>query len=241
MNGEPALSVVIPANNEADSIASLLAEVARAVTSLAAEIIVVDDGSTDATSTLVGHVASALSSVRLVRHGANAGQSAALLSGIRAARAPWIVTLDGDGQNDPADITALLRARDAAGEGPPLLVCGWRTNRRDTAAKRAASRIANAVRGKLLADRTPDTGCSLKLFPRSLYLAVPHFDHNHRFLPALCIRQGGRVISVPVGHRPRRAGVSHYGNWDRLRVGVIDLLGVMWLMRRIRLPGPSPD
>lgn len=241
MDGEPALSVVIPAHNEADSIASLLAEVARATAGTAAEIIVVDDGSTDATAAMVEHVASVLTTARLVCHGRNAGQSAAMLSGVQAARAPWVVTMDADGQNDPADIATLMRARDAAGAGAPLMVCGWRTTRRDTWARRAASRFANAVRGRLLGDRTPDTGCSLKLFPRALYLALPHFDHNHRFLPALCLRQGARVISVPVGHRPRRAGVSHYNNWGRLRVGVADLLGVMWLMRRIRLPGPRPE
>jgi dolichol-phosphate mannosyltransferase len=240
MAGEPQLSpnlsVVIPAHNEADNIATLLAEVVRAVNGLTAEIIVVDDGSSDATAAMVEHVGSAIDAVRLVRHGRNAGQSAAMLSGVQAARAPWIVTMDGDGQNDPADITTLLKARDAAGEGKPLLVCGWRTTRRDTASRRYASRIANAVRASLLRDATPDTGCSLKLFPRALFLALPHFNHNHRYLPALAIRQGGRVISVPVNHRPRQRGQSHYTNWQRLRVGIVDLLGVMWLIRRMRLP-----
>ena len=236
MDGEPALSVVIPAHNEADSIASLLAEVARATTGMAAEVIVVDDGSTDATAAMVEHVASVMTAVRLVRHGRNAGQSAAMLSGVQAARAPWVVTMDGDGQNDPVDIATLLKARDGAGEGLPLMVCGWRKTRRDTFARRAASRIANRVRAAMLGDATPDTGCSLKLFPRASYLAFPHFDHNHRFLPALMIRQGGRVISVAVNHRPRQRGQSHYNNWQRLRVGIVDLFGVMWLARRMRRP-----
>jgi dolichol-phosphate mannosyltransferase len=236
MAGEPQLSVVIAAHNEADNIATLLAEVVRATHGLAAEIIVVDDGSSDATAAMVEHVRSAIDSVRLVKHARNAGQSAAMLSGVRAARAPWIVTMDGDGQNDPADIATLFQARDAAGEGRPLMVCGWRTTRRDTAARRIASRIANTVRSWMLRDATPDTGCSLKLFPRALFLALPHFNHNHRFLPALAIRQGARVISVPVNHRPRQRGQSHYGNWQRLRVGLVDLLGVMWLIRRMRHP-----
>jgi dolichol-phosphate mannosyltransferase len=232
----PKLSVVIPAHNEAESIATLLAEVARATSGLTAEIIVVDDGSSDATAAMVEHVGSVLPSVRVVRHTRNAGQSAAMLSGIRAAQAAWIVTMDADGQNDPADIATLIMARDAVGEGAPLMVCGWRRTRRDSAAKRIASRLANGIRARLLRDATPDTGCSLKLFPRALYLALPHFDHNHRFLPALAIRQGGRVISVPVNHRPRLKGQSHYTNWQRLRVGIVDLLGVMWLGRRMRRP-----
>lgn len=236
MAGEPSLSVVIPAHNEADSIATLLAEVIRVIVPIAGEVVVVDDGSTDATAAMVEHVATALAAVRLVRHARNAGQSAAILSGVRAARAAWIVTLDGDGQNDPADIPALLAARDRAGPGAAPMVCGWRKTRRDTWSKRAASRIANRVRAALLGDATPDTGCSLKLFPRALYLELPHFDHNHRFLPALALRQGARVMSVEVNHRPRQRGVSHYNNWGRLRVGVVDLLGVMWLMRRMRRP-----
>jgi dolichol-phosphate mannosyltransferase len=236
MAGEPQLSVVIPAHNEADNIATLLVEVVRATHGFGAEIVVVDDGSTDATAAIVEHIGSAIQSVKLVRHGRNAGQSAAMLTGVRAARAPWIVSMDGDGQNDPADIANLIAARDAAGDGAPPMVCGWRVERRDSAAKRLGSRLANAVRSRLLGDATPDTGCSLKLFPRALYLDLPHFDHNHRFLPALYLRQGGRVLSVPVNHRPRLRGQSHYNNWQRLRVGIVDLIGVMWLMRRMRRP-----
>jgi dolichol-phosphate mannosyltransferase len=227
----PELSLVIPAHNEAASIAALLAEARRALAGQAAEIIVVDDGSTDDTAAACG------GEVRVLRHERNAGQSAAILTGIRAARGQWIATIDGDGQNDPADIAKLARARDAAGAGPPLLVVGWRVTRRDSRARRLASRLANAVRARLLGDDTPDTGCSLKLFRREVFLALPHFDHNHRFLPALWLRQGGRVMSVPVNHRPRAAGVSHYGNLQRLKVGIVDLCGVMWLLRRIRHPG----
>jgi len=202
----PELSLVIPAHNEAASIAALLAEAERALASRDAEIVVVDEGSTDGTAEACRGAA------RVLRHERNAGQSAAILTGIRAARGRWIATIDGDGQNDPADI-----ARGVA--------------------RRIASRFANAVRARLLGDDTPDTGCSLKLFPREVFLALPHFDHNHRFLPALWLRQGGRVMSVPVNHRPRAAGTSHYSNLQRLKVGLADLLGVMWLKRRMRHPG----
>jgi dolichol-phosphate mannosyltransferase len=176
--------------------------------------------------------------LRLVRHARRRGQSAALLSGVRAARGPWIATLDGDGQNDPADIPALLAARDKAAEsGQALqLIGGRRVNRRDRWLKRFSSKVANAVRRRLLGDATPDTGCGLKLFPRAAFLALPHFDHFHRFLPALIQRQGGAVISVDVSHRPRRAGRSHYGVFDRLWVGLFDLVGVMWLQRRAMGP-----
>jgi dolichol-phosphate mannosyltransferase len=140
--------------------------------------------------------------------------------------------MDGDGQNDPADIPRLLAVRDAAGGDVPLLVAGRRHKRRDTAFKRLQSRIANGVRARLLGDDTPDTGCGLKLFPRDIFLTLPHFNHFHRFLPALFIRAGGRVVSQDVGHRPRQGGASHYGMWGRLAVGLVDMLGVMWLQRR---------
>jgi dolichol-phosphate mannosyltransferase len=173
------------------------------------------------------------------------------MTGIRAARGDWIVTLDGDGQNDPADIANLVAARDAALRGDPanpaVMVCGRRARRRDTALRRVASRVANTVRAAALGDRTADTGCSLKLFRRQDFLAMPWFDHMHRFLPALMLRQGGAVASVDVGHRPRHSGKSNYGLFDRLWVGIVDLFGVMWLMRRARLPavervaGPNPN
>jgi dolichol-phosphate mannosyltransferase len=162
------------------------------------------------------------------------GQSFAILTGVRAARAPWIATLDGDGQNDPADITKLLAAREGVAPGGrgPLLLAGFRRRRRDSWLKRLSSRVANGVRGRLVGDRTPDTGCGLKLFEREALLALPHFDHMHRFLPALFLRAGGQVVSVEVGHRPRTRGTSHYGMFDRLWVGIVDMIGVMWLIRR---------
>ena len=231
------LSVVIPAHNEAGNVGPLLREIAAALRAAGApayEVVIVDDGSSDATSDRAREAAREVSELVVVRHPAPAGQSFATLSGVRAARGRWVATLDGDGQNDPADIPKLIAARDAArGGGPgPLLLAGWRKARRDSWVKRASSRVANGVRGRLLGDSTPDTGCGLKLFEREAFLALPHFDHMHRFLPALFIRSGGRVVSVEVGHRPRERGRSHYGLFDRLGVGIVDLFGVMWLMRR---------
>jgi dolichol-phosphate mannosyltransferase len=232
----PLISVVVPVRNEAPNVAPLVAEIAAALASVPHEIIYVDDGSTDDTAEAV-HAAPA--PVRLLRHATSCGQSAAIVTGIRAARAPWIATLDGDGQNDPADIPRLW-AR-AQVEGSDTLVAGWRTTRKDTATKRFTSRIANRVRARLLGDATPDTGCGLKVFPRELFLALPHFDHMHRFLPALVLRGGGRVVSEPVGHRPRTRGVSKYGTLDRLAVGIVDLFGMIWLQRRWTRPHLLPD
>ena len=231
-----ALSVVIPVHNEADNIGALLDEVGVVLASLAgpAELVVVDDGSTDATREVLAQAASEHRNLIVVCHAANRGQSAALLSGVRAARAPWIVTLDGDGQNDPADLARLLEERGPAVGARGRLITGHRTRRRDSRLRRLSSRIANAVRGALLRDPTPDTGCGLKLFERDVFLSLPHFDHFHRFLPALVRRAGGTVTSVEVSHRPRTSGISHYGVHDRLWVGLADLLGVLWLGRRVR-------
>jgi dolichol-phosphate mannosyltransferase len=241
--GVPLLSVVVPVRDEAPNIASLIAEIRTALAGVAHEIVYVDDGSTDATPALVA-AAAAAGEVRWRRHRVSCGQSAAVATGVRAARGRWIATLDGDGQNDPADIPSLLALALASGE-ERLLVAGQRRRRRDSAIKRLSSRIANAVRGRLLGDRTPDTGCGLKLFCREAYLALPQFDHMHRFLPALFLRAGGRVELVAVSHRPRRHGRSHYGTLDRLAAGVFDLIGVYWLQRRGRLPvvetPPQPD
>jgi dolichol-phosphate mannosyltransferase len=235
------LSVVVPVKNEAENIAPLVAEIARALDSLVAyEIIYIDDGSTDATAAEILRLGP---KVRLLRHAESCGQSAAIRTGVRAARAAWVATLDGDGQNDPADLPQLWRIASAAPPNPPLLIAGHRRNRRDTWSKRAASRIANRIRARLLGDDTPDTGCGLKLFPRALFLDLPDFDHMHRFLPALVLRAGGRVRSVPVNHRPRGRGVSKYGVLDRLGVGIVDLFGVLWLQRRMarpRLVGEAP-
>lgn len=227
-----AVSIVIPVHNESDNIRALLEETVAALRGLHFEIVVVDDASADATPELLAAAQASIAELRVVRHRRQAGQSAAVLTGVLRARAQWIATIDGDGQNDPADIPRLLAARDAAGGQGPILVAGRRHKRRDTAFKRIQSRIANGVRARLLRDNTPDTGCGLKLFPRDTFRTLPHFNHFHRFLPALFIRAGGRVVSVDVGHRARQGGASHYGMWGRLAVGLVDLLGVMWLQRR---------
>jgi len=227
------LSVVIPVKNEAENIGPLVGEIRAALDGLVEyEILYVDDGSSDGTFAEISRIAAKIPQIRLLRHARNCGQSAAIRTGVRAARAAWIATLDGDGQNDPADISALWRLARQAPANPPLMIAGYRERRQDSWSKRLASGVANAVRGRLLRDRTPDTGCGLKLFPRSLFLDLPYFDHMHRFLPALVLREGGVVRSVPVNHRPRRQGLSKYGVLDRLGVGIVDLFGVMWLQRR---------
>ncbi len=239
------LSVVIPVRNEAENVASLVAEIRAALDGLCAyEIIYVDDGSTDATAAEILRLMAQTPGLRLLRHRGSCGQSAAVRTGVKAARAPWVATIDGDGQNDPADIPGLWDLVRAAPSAAPLLVTGHRHSRQDTWSKRAASRIANRIRRRLLGDDTPDTGCGLKLFSRALFLDLPDFDHMHRFLPALVLRNGGEVLSAPVNHRPRRGGISKYGVLDRLGVGIVDLLGVMWLQRRGTRPQllaePSP-
>ena len=231
------LSIVIPLRNEAENIGPLLGEIRAALAGkLVYEIVCVDDGSEDATAAEVLRLAAGSSDLRLLRHARRYGQSAATRTGVKAARAAWIATLDGDGQNDPADIRALWRLAREAPAMPPLLIAGRRQKRQDSWSKRAASQIANAVRRRLLGDGTPDTGCGLKLFPRQLFLDLPPFDHMHRFLPALVRHAGGAVRSVPVNHRPRLSGISKYGVFDRLCVGIVDLLGVLWLQRRALRP-----
>ena len=240
----PELSVVIPARDEADNVEPLLADVRAALDDrVDYEVVFVDDGSADATPEKLRDLSHAFPRLRWVRHRTPCGQSAAIWTGVRLARAPWVATLDGDGQNDPADIPALLEARASRGANANLLVNGRREKRRDTWLKRASSRIANTVRARVLGDETADTGCGLKLFPRETFLALPFFDHMHRFLPALVRRAGGDVVSVPVRHRERRHGRSHYGVHNRLWAGVVDMLGVLWLQRRSKLPvlaGASP-
>lgn len=231
------LSVVIPVKNEAGNIAPLLGEIEMALDGVADyEIIYVDDGSDDATASELARLQLGRPRLRVVRHEHSCGQSAAIRSGVKNARGMWIATLDGDGQNDPADIPALWQIGRSSPLIPPLMLAGTRTRRQDSQAKRLASRIANAVRRRLLRDDTPDTGCGLKLFPRALFLDLPYFDHMHRFLPALVLREGGIVRSLPVNHRPRLKGRSKYGVFDRLGVGITDLLGVMWLRRRCARP-----
>ena len=231
------LSLVIPMHNEAENVAPLLEEIRSALEgTVDYEVVVVDDGSTDATWERLYAAATADPRLRVLRHRKSCGQSTAIRSGVKAARAPWICTLDGDGQNDPADVPALWKAAQARYAGAPLLIAGWRRDRRDGWLRRFSSRTANAVRGRLLRDRTPDTGCGLKVFRRADFLEMPYFDHMHRFLPALMIRLGGTVHSVEVHHRPRTRGRSHYGVHNRLWVGLVDLLGVLWLLRRSQVP-----
>jgi dolichol-phosphate mannosyltransferase len=238
----PDLSVVVPVRDEADSIRPLVAEIRAALDALgrtrplAYEIVYVDDGSRDTTPDVLTALRDEYPMLRVVRHRQGCGQSAAIATGVQAARAPMIVTLDGDGQNDPADIPRLVEVFEQVPDRHRLMVTGRRAKRRDTWLKRVSSRVANAVRAGLLKDATPDTGCGLKIFPRAAFLEMPRFDHMHRFLPALMLRGGGRVVSVPVNHRPRARGVSKYGLLDRLWVGIADLLGVMWLQRRPLTP-----
>ena len=230
----PELSVVVPAFNEEDNVAALATEIAAALRGrIAFEMVFVDDHSSDGTLAALRAACTDLPELRVLHHAARSGQSTAVRSGVKAARAPWIATLDGDGQNDPADIPKLLAARDAA-EASVKCFAGWRTTRRDDAIKRLSSKVANAVRSRILRDATPDTGCGLKLFERAAFLDLPAFDHMHRFLPALFQRDGWRVVSVPVNHRPRTRGVSKYGMWNRLWVGIVDLRGVGWLIRRAK-------
>lgn len=227
------LSVVVPVCNEADNVAPLAGEIDAALRPLGTyELIFVDDGSADETAARVRSLRPGLPTVRLLRHDRRCGQSRAVASGVRAARGEWVATLDGDGQNDPADLKRLLESLAGAAEPKPALVMGNRVTRRDTWLRRVSSRVANGVRGRLLGDGTPDTGCGLKLFHRATFLELPFFDHMHRFLPALFQRQGARVISVAVGHRPRTRGQSKYGVGNRLWVGIVDMFGVMWLRSR---------
>lgn len=232
-------SVVIPVKNEADNIAPLVAEIRAACDDrFDYELIYIDDGSDDETPTALRALQAEFPRLRVLRHQVNCGQSTGLRTGVRAARAEWIVTLDGDGQNDPADIPALVeRLRQyRAGEPPLQLIMGHRAARKDSWLRKLSSRVANGVRSRMLKDQTPDSGCGLKLFSRQAFLDLPYFDHMHRFLPALFQRNGGSVISVRVHHRPRTRGVSKYGLHNRLWVGIVDLFGVSWLLRRAKLP-----
>ncbi|MGH8190691.1 MAG: glycosyltransferase family 2 protein [Rhodanobacteraceae bacterium] len=231
----PELSVVVPVYNERDNIPPLLAEIAAALRGrIDYEAVYVDDASTDDSLSVLKAERGKHPELRIVRHRTRSGQSTAIRNGVRAARSPWIATLDGDGQNDPGDIPKLLEARTTA-KATVKLFAGWRVTRRDSFNKRISSKIANGVRARMLRDATPDTGCGLKLFERETFLALPYFDHMHRYLPALVRRAGFESVSIPVGHRPRTRGVSKYGMLDRLWVGLADLRGVAWLMRRAKV------
>lgn len=228
------LSVLIPAKNEAENLPALLGEIRSALAEEHYEVLVVDDGSDDQTLAVLQRLkAQGFEQLRILHHERSLGQSTSLWHAGRAARGTWLATLDGDGQNDPADIPGMLQLVRAT---PDLqLVAGHRVDRRDSASKRWASRLANGLRRRLLKDATPDTGCGLKLIERAAFLRLPYFDHMHRYIPALVLRHNGRMRVHPVNHRPRQAGTSNYGNLDRALVGILDLLGVWWLIRRTRL------
>src|SRR5712691_2328755 len=228
----PAVSIVVPVRNEAGNIAQLVTEITTALKD-ELEIIYVNDGSTDGTEAELRALMAERTWLRQIKHASSCGQSAAVRTGVAHARAPVVVTLDGDGQNDPAFIPALLQAL-AAGAPRVGLVAGQRVGRKSSAYKKLQSRIANGVRSAVLRDGTRDTGCGLKAFRRDVFMALPYFDGLHRFLPALVRREGYDIGYVDVIDRPRHAGRSNYGMWDRLWVGILDLLGVWWLIRRRR-------
>jgi dolichol-phosphate mannosyltransferase len=233
-----AVSIVVPVRNEADNIAPLVAEIAAALDGRwAYEIIYVNDGSTDATGERLAAAMTERSNLRQLRHAISTGQSAAVRSGVRAAHGAIVATLDGDGQNNPAFLPDLIATLEKGGARVGL-VAGQRVGRKDTGFKKLQSRVANAVRGAILHDGTRDTGCGLKAFRREVFLAMPYFDGLHRFLPALVRREGFEIAYVDVIDRPRHAGVSNYGFFDRLWIGILDLFGVWWLIRR-KKPTPA--
>lgn len=237
MAKERTLSLVIPAKDEQENIATLLTEAFNTMRDyLGFEVVLVDDGSSDQTLDVAVRTARALGG-RLItaRHAQSIGQSGALATGIRKAESDLIVTMDGDGQNDPADIPALLQKANSI-RVSDFCIAGYRKNRKDTAWKRFQSRLANRVRNALLHDDVPDTGCGLKLFPRSTFLKLPWFDHGHRFIPALVRGIDGEIAIVEVNHRPRAAGLSKYNAWNRTWAGILDLFGVLWLLHRTRVP-----
>lgn len=230
----PELSVVVPVFNERDNVAPLVAEIIAALRGrIAFEIVYVDDHSRDDTLAVLQALKAHTPELRVLHHVTQSGQSTAVRNGVKRARGAWIATLDGDGQNDPADIPGLLDAR-ARADASVKLFAGWRVNRKDSGSKRWASRWANAIRARMLRDATPDTGCGIKLFEREAFLDLPYFDHMHRYLPALMQRAGWQTTSVPVNHRHRSTGVSKYTNLGRALVGIRDLRGVAWLITRSR-------
>ena len=240
----PLLSIVIPVCNEAGNIAGVVAEVRAAFDGrVGYELVLVDDGSDDGTAgEIAAEVAAAPGIVRAVTHVTRGGKSRALINGAKMARGRFMATMDGDGQDDPVSLLAMWdRLCEGGKPESRLLVCGWRQERKDGFRRKLVSRIANGVRRLLLGDGTPDTACGLKLMNRETFLELPHFENMHRFFPALFARRGHRAVSVPVAHRPRASGVSKYGTLDRLWAGLWDLIGVMWVLRRMRYPDVRED
>jgi dolichol-phosphate mannosyltransferase len=232
LSRQPLVTVVVPVRNEAGNVSPLVGEIEAALAPLGAfEVVYVDDGSTDETPKVLAGLRAERPWLRQIRHERSCGQSAAVRTGVRAARAPIVATIDGDGQNDPAYIPALFAALEAAGPRAGI-AAGQRLGRKDTGFKKFQSRIANGVRSRVLKDGTRDTGCGLKAFRKDVYLSLPYFDALHRFMPALVRREGLEVVLVDVVDRPRLTGVSNYGFFDRLWVGILDLAGVWWLIRR---------
>jgi len=233
------VSIVVPVYNEADNISVLIAEIVEAMSEAEAyEIIYVDDGSKDNTASVLKQIQQDVGMLRVIHHQQSCGQSTAIYTGVKAASYTCVATLDGDGQNDPADIPRLYEVlmQQRKSNSNLWMVAGWRNKRHDSAWRLFSSKVANTVRSRLLGDNTPDTGCGLKVFLRDEFLRLPYFDHMHRFLPALILRAGGQVISEPVNHRARAHGYSKYGTLDRLWVGIVDILGVIWLQKRVKLP-----
>lgn len=231
------ISVVVPVHNETDNVDSLIAEIDQALnTQDAYEMIFVDDGSTDDTLQKLTQAMQTYPHLRVLQHRKSCGQSRAIHSGVTAAHYEWIATLDGDGQNDPADIPNLINALSEHNSDKLWMLAGFRHKRNDTGWRKFSSKFANSIRQSILHDETPDTGCGLKLFRKDKFLALPYFDHIHRFMPAMMQMTGGEVISVKVNHRARSHGQSKYGTLDRLMAGIIDLLGVVWLRKRHSLP-----
>ncbi|WP_417822035.1 glycosyltransferase family 2 protein [Terasakiella sp.] len=242
MTTTPEMSVVVPVKNEAENIQPLIEEICAALEGkISFEIVYVDDGSDDDTPQKLRDMQAKLDNLRVVTHRQSCGQSTAVRTGVKQAQGRVIATLDGDGQNDPADIPALYDELVKDDNQDFLLMAGWRAKRHDSAFKLWQSRNANKIRAGLLGDNTPDTGCGLKVFTREAFLDLPYFNHMHRFLPALMIRRGGRVQSVQVNHRARERGISKYGMWNRLWVGIVDIMGVMWLQSRGKVPEIVPS
>ena len=231
---ENKVSLVIPMFNEGLNVAPLLQEIHHQLCRIQTqtEIVVVDDGSIDNTYQELQKLATELPNLTIIRHRNNYGQSSAIHSGVLHAQHGWIVTLDGDGQNDPQDIAALLKIALDQPDSVPILITGRRIKRNDSLVRNCSAKIAYLFRNGLLRDGCHDTGCGLKIFRREDFLRLPHFNHCHRFLPALFLRSGGKIISVPVNHRQRLRGISKYGIYNRLWTGIVDTLGMMWLQRR---------